>query len=311
MKNVGTIVAALFLVVVLLLYMCTFQVRFTEVAILKTGGNPAKDAITTPGLKWKWPRPIQTVVIYDKRIRILKDRTEETRTKDSKNLILATFTLWRISDPAKFHTNFPGGVEEGERKLRTTVMSHKQRVTGEHEFSEFVSTDPRQRKVRLIEQEIRYAVAKDASEEYGIEIVDFGIEKLGLPESVTTAIFDSMKAHEQAKAQRYIAEGDARADAILASANATRDRIMAEVRRKVSQIQTEAERTVSTYYQEFNDSPKLRMFLDSLRTISQALREKTTLILPSEEAPWNLWDEDVRADIIKKGGQAAEASPHG
>lgn len=311
MKNVGTIVAALFLVVVLLLYMCTFQVRFTEVAILKTGGNPAKDAITTPGLKWKWPRPIQTVVIYDKRIRILKDRTEETRTKDSKNLILATFTLWRISDPAKFHTNFPGGVEEGERKLRTTVMSHKQRVTGEHEFSEFVSTDPRQRKVRLIEQEIRYAVAKDASEEYGIEIVDFGIEKLGLPESVTTAIFDSMKAHEQAKAQRYIAEGDARADAILASANATRDRIMAEVRRKVSQIQTEAERTVSTYYQEFNDSPKLRMFLDSLRTISQALKEKTTLILPSEEAPWNLWDEDVRADIIKKGGQAAEASPHG
>ena len=36
MKNLGTMFAAVFLAVVLVLYMCTFQVRFTEVAIKKT-----------------------------------------------------------------------------------------------------------------------------------------------------------------------------------------------------------------------------------------------------------------------------------
>ncbi len=63
MKNLGTIAAAVFLVVVLLLYMCSFQVRFTEVAIKKTWGNPAENAITQPGLYFKWPPPIQTAVV--------------------------------------------------------------------------------------------------------------------------------------------------------------------------------------------------------------------------------------------------------
>ena len=61
MKNTGTIVAAVFLGIVLLLYMCTFQVRFTEVAIKKTWGE-ARDQIAEPGLKAKWPYPIQSVV---------------------------------------------------------------------------------------------------------------------------------------------------------------------------------------------------------------------------------------------------------
>ena len=37
--------------------------------------------------------------------------------------------------------------------------------------------------------------AKDAAEQYGIEVVDFGIKKLGLPQSVTTAIFEIMRSH--------------------------------------------------------------------------------------------------------------------
>ena len=164
MKNLGTILAAVFLTVGLVLYMCTFQVRFTEVAIVKTWNKPAAKPLENPGLYFKWPRPIQTVVLYDKRIRVLEDRTEETRTVDGKNLLLTTFTLWRIADPSKFHTNFPDGIEEGEKKLRTTVVTHKHAVTGQRTFSEFVSTDSNKRKVREIEDEIRVAVARDAAD---------------------------------------------------------------------------------------------------------------------------------------------------
>ncbi len=295
MRNLGTILAAVFLAVVLGLYMCTFQVRFTEVAILKTWNRPSAEPIEQPRLYFKWPRPIQTVVRYDKRIRILEDRTEETRTVDGKNLLLTTFTLWRIIDPAKFHTNFPGGVEDGEKKLRTTVVTHKHAVTGQRTFQEFVSTDPDKRKVREIEDEIKTAVARDALQEYGIEVVDFGIKRLGLPQSVTTAIFESMKSHELAKAQRYTAEGEARANAILAGAKAKRVRIMAEVYRKVAEIETEAERIVSDYYKEFNESPELRMFLDALRANHEALKQRTTLILHTGETPWNIWDPEARS----------------
>lgn len=297
MRNLGTVVFAVILAIVLLLYMCTFQVRFNEVAIVKTWGEPAKDAITEPGLNVKWPRPIQTVVIYDQRVFTMEDRTEETRTVDGKNLLLTTFTLWRIKDPTKFHTNFPAGVGEGEKKLRTTVITAKHAVTGKREFGDFVSTDPNRRKIREIETQIKDVVARDALEQYGIEVVDFGIKKLGLPQSVTTAIFESMRSHEQAKAERYIAEGEATAARILADAWAMETRILSEAERKASEIETEAEQIVSEYYKEFSQYPDLRIFLDKLRTLAEALKTRTTLILTDDESPWDLFDEEARLAV--------------
>jgi membrane protease subunit HflC len=302
MKNIGTIAAAAFLAVVLMLYMCTFEVRYTETAIKKTWGRPAAEAITEPGLKFKWPAPIQTVVKYDQRIRTLEDRTEETRTVDGKNLVLTTFTLWKIKDASKFLTNFPGGEEDGERKLRTTVVTHKLAVIGRRSFDEFVSTDPEKRKLRVIEKEIQDAVAHGVENEYGIEIVGFGIKKLGLPQSVTTAIFNAMKSHEQAKAARYLAEGDARAADILAGAGATRDRIIGAAQQKVAEIQSDAQRVVSGYYKEFNQHPELRIFLDKLRTVAEALKERTTLILDTSEAPWDVFDKDAREKVVPGAG---------
>lgn len=314
MKNLGTIASAVFLGIVLLLYMCTFQVRFTQVAIIKTFGNPADAAIVEPGLWFKWPPPIQTVVVYDKRVRILEDRTEETRTVDGKNLVVTTFTLWRLGsgagDAIKFHTNFPAGEEECEKKLRTTIVSHKHAVIGRRSFADFVSVDPNKRKLREIEEEIQAAVKADVQEQYGIEIVGFGIKKLGLPQSVTTAIFESMKANEARKASRYDAEGAARAQDILADARATEARIMAAAQEKVAEIENEADRMVSEYYKEFDKYPELRMFLDKLRTTAEALSERTTLILDAGESPWDVFSEEGRQKVrpAKAGSAAAGGS---
>lgn len=311
MKNIGTIIAALVLVTVLLLYWCTYEVRFTEVAILKTMGKPAENAVTDPGLHYKWPWPIQSVVVYDKRTRILEDRTEETRTIDGKTLLLTTFTLWRISDPERFHTNFPTGVEDAEKKLRTTIGTHKLAVVGRREFSEFVSTDPKERKIRDIESAIQKVVAADARAEYGIEIVDFGIKRLGLPTSVTTAIFQSMRSREEAKSARYVAEGAATAAKIVAEAKAREARIMAEARARAKQIETEAERVVSEYYKEFSEYPELRIFLDKLRTVSAALRARTTLIIGTEKEPWDVFDEAARNRIPRASDSVGSAGAAG
>jgi membrane protease subunit HflC len=297
MKNVGTIAAAVVIAIVLLAYMCTFQVRFTEVAIKKTWGKPAAEPIAEPGLFFKWPRPIQSVVVYDKRKRILEDRTEETRTVDGKNLLLTTFAVWRIKDPSKFHTNFPAGVEDGESKLRTTVVTHKHAVVGKHDFGEFVSTDSTQRNIKGVEEELLTVIARDALHDYGIEVVDFGIKKLGLPQSVTSAIFASMKAHEQRKGQRYAAEGEARAQDIVANANAIRERIMAAARQKVAEIRRDAQVVVSGYYKEFAEYPELRMYLDELRSVRDALQSRTTLVLETTEAPWHVFNKEAREKV--------------
>jgi len=300
MKNFGTLAAAIFVAAVLILYMCTFQVRFTEVAIKKTWGKTTGTAIDEPGLQFKWPRPIQDVVVYDKRIRTLEDRTEETRTIDGKNLLITTFTLWRIEDPIKFHTNFPDSVEDGMKKLRTTIVTHKHAIVGMRPFGQFVSTDPSERKIREIEQELQAAIAKDAREEYGIEVVDFGIRKLGLPETVTTDIFRSMKADQDRLASRYVAEGDAKAANILADAEASKDRIMAAAQERVAEILREAQEVVGGYYKEFDRHPELRIFLDKLRSAREALKERTTIIIDAaKESPFDVFDRNVRERLGK------------
>lgn len=308
MKNMGTILAAAFLGVVLLAYMCTFQVRFTEVAIRKTFGQPAPVPYTEPGLYFKWPRPIQTIVKYDRRVQLLEDRTEETRTVDGKNVLLTTYTLWRIADPARFHTNFPLGVEDGEKKLRTTIVTYKHAVTGQRQFNEFVSTEPERRKVREIEQEMKAAIARDAADQFGIEVVEFGIKKLALPESVTATIFEAMKTHEQTKANRYTTEGEARASAIVSEARAAEGRILAAAQQKVAEIETEAQRVVSQYYKEFTRHENLRIFLDGLRTMEEALQQRTTLIFDTNTFPWNLFSEAERNKFAVEGStQSASA----
>lgn len=312
MKNLGTILAAVFLAAVFVLYLCTFQVRFTEVAIKTTWGKPADAPISEPGLKFKWPKPIQDVVIYDKRIRRLQDRTAETRTKDGRNILLTTFTLWRIADPVTFLMSFPGGVEEGEKKLRTTIVTHKQAVTGNTKLDEFISTNPQTRRLRGIEKEMMSAVAADVGEEYGVEIVDFGIKKLGLPASTTTSIFAHMRSNEEKKAKKYTAEAEARAEGILAQARATESRILAAAQQKVAEITNDAQRVVGEYYKEFDQYPELRIYLDMLRTVKQALSQRATLILTTadEDSPFRVFDRKHRAKLWQgmEGDGAGKAS---
>ncbi|RJP30485.1 MAG: hypothetical protein C4547_16675 [Phycisphaerales bacterium] len=291
MKNTWTILTSVFVILVLLAYMCTFEVRSTEVAIIKTAGRPADSAIHEPGLKFKLPWPIQSVVKYDNRKRVLLDKTEETGTRDEKTIILSTYTIWQIDDPSKFHENFPNE-DEGIRKLRTLVQTCKNQEVGKRLFAEFVSVDESERKLRDIEATIMQTIRTSALDQYGVEVLGFGIRKLGVPEKVTSTVFGSMKAAQQAKAETYVKEGEARAAQIIASARATEEAILAEAQKKVSQIEAEAQQIISQYYKQFDRHPELRIFLDQLQGVINGLKSRTTIIFDTSGPPFNLFEEN-------------------
>ena len=292
MKNIPTLLAALFVGMVLLAYMCTFEVRSTEVAIVKTAGKPADQAITEPGLNFRLPWPIQSVVKYDNRIRILRDKTEETGTRDEKALILASYTAWQIVDPSKFHENFPDEAE-GVKRLRTLVRSCKNQEVGKRLFAEFISVNADERHLAEIESAILAAIREGAEAEYGVAVRTFGISKLTLPEAVTAEIFSSMKAVQQAKAQRYHQEGQAKATDIIATARAQEQRILAAAQTKVAEIDAESHRVVGEYYKRFQEYPELQIFLDKLKSAVNALRTRSTIILDTSGPPFDLFGMDL------------------
>jgi membrane protease subunit HflC len=290
MNKLITIAGAMILLVIFVCYMCSFKVRSTEVAVLKTSGRFTQDdIITEPGLRWKLPWPFQDEVVTDKRIRILEDDYEEVQTKDSQNIMVTLFVCWRVDaeadGPYKFHiaSNSARGAEE---KLRTMVQAEKKTVIARHDLSDLINTDPEAFKFDDIEQQLLTRTREIAKKQYGIDIVDVGIRRLSFPKAITNEVFARMKKTEENKVARFEAEGHAEAQAILAKASAVQHNIMAVAKRLAEQIRATAQEEVGVYYAEFDKEPDLRLFLDRVKAIKAMLKERTTLIMDDLSPNW-------------------------
>lgn len=309
MKNLPSILSAIALAAVFALYMCTYQVRYTEVAIVKTFGKANPQAVKEPGLKFKWPPPIQNVVKYDTRIRLLEDTPEETPTRDSNNLIVSTFTAWKITDPYLFHR--AASVEsDAEDNLRSRIRAHKKTVIGKHDFSEFVSTDPNERKLAQIESEMEQLIAADAKRDFGITIEFFGIKQLTLPQEVTQTVFDAMKKVEQNKADNFKSQGEAEATKIIAQAGEAANRIMSVARQKADEIRADGRAEVSRLAERFSEAPELRIFLDKLEAFELVIRTRATIVLGLDDPPIDLFKLD-RTRALTEDTDAEQHSAYG
>ncbi len=279
MNKLITIIGAAFLLLIFVTYMCTFQVRSTEVAVLKTRGKFTQDnVITEPGLKWKAPWPFQSVVITDKRVRVLEDTYEETQTKDSQNILVTTYTCWKVGDAYKFHIT-SASERDASTKLKTMIQSEKKSVLAQYTLSDLVNTDKEAFRFEEIERTLRDRVNAIAQEQSGIEVVDLGIRRLSFPKNVTEEIFNRMKKREESKAAKFQAEGQADAQAIVARASAISENILAVSNRLADEIKADAQKKVGEYYTKFDKNPELRLFLDRVEAARRILKDRSTIIL--------------------------------
>jgi membrane protease subunit HflC len=233
---------------------------------------------------------------YDQRLKVLEDRIEETPTRDSKQIIVTTYTTWTIADPYKFHMRYQK-VEDGEQALRNRIRSAKKAIIGRYNFSNFVSTRPEDRKLDQIETELAGTIAQEAQQDFGIRIVSFGIKQISLPESVTEAVFTSMKSAQEVKAKQYRAEGKAEGDRIRAAAEAARERIRAVVDGRVAAIQAEGQAEVGRIYREFAEHPELRIFLDKLRALEEVLKNRVEIFMNTKFVPVDVFELDTGVDL--------------
>src|SRR5262245_44867432 len=114
-RNTLILITGSLVVLVLALWLCAFQVRTTEVAVVPTFGRATRD-ITAPVLYFKWPPPIQVVHKLDQRVQNLRleDKFAEEITADNNNLLTAVYAGWRISDPKAFFPKFVGSTARAD-----------------------------------------------------------------------------------------------------------------------------------------------------------------------------------------------------
>ncbi len=292
----GFIVASFFLIAIF-----SFQIDETETAIVTTLGTPSENPIE-PGIHMRWPYPIQDVYRFDRRVRcfsgtIGKDG-QETSTRDNQNIIVSIFINYRIVNAKNFYSSLVT-IRKGEAQLNNWMRGITLEVFGTYNFGQLVNVDPKKMRLTEIQSKILEKLKAQAKPS-GIEVSFVGINSLNIPESISKAVFDRMIKERTVEAEKFLAEGRSEAQRIMTDINRKRDDELAKATAQAKEIRAEGDANAAKYYATYKKSPELAAFLrklDSLRTI---MKSKTTLILDTNSAPFDVFKMD--AEKLKIAG---------
>ncbi len=285
MRKYLTLLVAVIVVVVLVTYMFVFTVRYDERAVVTTFGNADENSVKVePGPYLKAPWPIQSVETYSTRLQLLEDQLEERQTADGFAVVVRTFVVWKIVDPLKFFTAVKK-IEDAPKQL-SPMLRGLGGIISQYNFDELVNIDPAKLKLHDVEQKIQAQLQARADVQgYGIVIDRVGVRRIMLPESVTQNVFDRMRASRQRLAEDARSSGKAKADAIVSKARATEQRILAFAERRAQNIRSQGLVEAAKYYEAFQADPEFAIFLKTVASLEESLKNNTTFIFGPEGLP--------------------------
>lgn len=310
--SLPTLFIAGLVVLILLAFACTHEVGFSEVAVkVRAGKADASSIIREPGIKFRWPWPIEQIETYDIRLRTLDTPETEIKTTDGKNVIVGAYAVWTIEDPLKFYTSVPGhSVVEAENQMRSRLTQAQAAVVGKSTLSDFVSLDAAQTEASysaLLQKmldgtdtrddgsTVYVGVRQGLKRDYGIEVKKIGIRRISLPKEATQQVFESMRQERNKLAAKYRQEGKSKAEGIKARAESNAKQILAFADTRAQEIKSAgvkaSTRILSQIPAADRDFFEWLRWLDALKA---ALAQKTTIFL-DEKSPF--FDPFVRPPV--------------
>lgn len=278
----GLVVAAILLVAVF-----SYQLDQREIAVVTTFGRSSE--VTEPGLHFRWPYPFQRIHRFDHRVRCFEGglgKLEETMTADSQNIIAGIYVNYRISDAGKFFTTFEN-ITKAEDQLNSWMRGAKNAAFGQYKFSQVVNVNPELMKLGEIQKEITASLKKDCAP-LGIEIISVGINTINVPSTITKDVFARMTKEREIIANKYLAQGTTEASTIRTAADKAASQAIAEAEAEAKAIRAKGDAEAAQYYAVFRKNPELAEFLRKLDSLKAVMKTRTTLVLDTNVAPFDL-----------------------
>jgi membrane protease subunit HflC len=275
-------------VLVLVTAMSLFTVSEAELAI-RTEFGAIVGTNYAPGLHGKWPW--DQVVKFDRRILSQTYTGETFLTNDNRGLIVDFYIKWRVKDPA-YYFQATGGREDlaGER-LAEIVKDGIKTVVAERTLEQIVSSER-----AAVTGEMFGQASKNVAG-LGADLIDVRVQRIDLPDEVSTRVYESMKQNFAKIASRLRAEGQSASVRIRASAERERTELLANAERDALRIrgQGDAEAT-KTYAAAYSRNPEFYAFYRSLQAYERSLGKDGDLLLvtPDGEFFKYLKDPDKR-----------------
>lgn len=297
----GLLVAAIFLIAIF-----SYQVQETERALVITMGKITGER--GPGFHLRLPLPIQEIVKYDIRERCFDGNTgglEETMTKDEKNVIVGIYAIYRIKDLARFK-NAAKSLESAEEYLSNRMRTAKGAVIGQFRFDQMINTDPKKMKLGEIELAMFDQIAPDVRDRYGLEVAKVGIRTISVPAKISEAIIKRMKKERETAASIDKQKGKVEAEEIKTRANEKKRELITQAEAAAKKLMAEGDAEAAMHYAVFNQNPELAAFLRKLDSLKRIVKTKTTLVLGTDSAPFDIFS--LKAGELAHPGPDAPAS---
>ena len=135
-KHISIIMVALVVLLGLVAYSMLESVPYNEIHVIQRFGENRViiDGRTDSGLHWKWPKPIESSIVFDARIHTFQSSTIEVKTSDQKALMLTLTCSWDIKDPSLFLEKVKSA-DVASKRIREQLHSAKGDVVGKYTLS--------------------------------------------------------------------------------------------------------------------------------------------------------------------------------
>ncbi|MEC9372201.1 MAG: SPFH domain-containing protein [Planctomycetota bacterium] len=285
---------AILIAVGFLFFALTRTVSFHEAAVLSRLGSASEANVRTePGLMFRMPAPFDTVTVYDTRARLLQMKSETQQTADNRQIVVEAFLTWRVSDPLRFYQRFSGqGDDEAShfsaaaRSLQSQFRAAMSEVST-YRLTDLFTTQLGASKLPELEQRVMARLRERSGEgvgleDWGIEPMLVGINRIVLPQETTKDVFERMKATQNRIARATESSGAATAATIINEAEADAARIRAFAERRAEEIRVRGDREATPFLAQLAEDEALAVFLEQIDFLRSMYGKNATLLLSTD-----------------------------
>jgi len=254
-----------------LVSMSMFTVNMTQSAVVLEFQAP-KETITEPGLYFKIPF-VQKVTFFSNQLLVNDSPPAEVITRDKKNLLVDSFSMWRIVDPLKFLETLRTS-DSARSRLNNILYSELRVEIGTHDLIDIV-TEKREK----IMEKVTAEGNKKASA-FGIQVAEVRIKRTDFPPEIANSIFNRMRTERERIAKEYRSEGKEEATKIRAKTDKERTILIAEAYAEEQVIRGEGDaKAIAIYAQAYKQDPKFYSFMRSMDAYRNSFNADTTILL--------------------------------
>jgi len=295
-------------VTIALLLMSLFVIQEGERGMVIRFGRVLDDngvsRIYEPGLHFKLPM-FDRVKVLDARIQTMDGRSDRFVTSEKKDVLIDTYAKWRIADFGRFYLSTGGGnimtaeallerkvtdvlrSEIGSREIKQIVSGPRNKdILPDSADSEVVTTVAAAEALEVdgerdkIMENVLSGTAESAMADLGVEVVDFRMKKINLPDEISESIYRRMLAERESVARRHRSQGREKAEVIRAQAELEVATVLAEADRTARITRGDADAEAAKIYSDaFSKDPEFYGFMRSLQAYETSFSDKSDILV--------------------------------